>query len=107
MGSDAGAPREVAQRIETVDATKARMITLPRPMLEVLAGPFVGLASLFFNRVRSDAAQGFAAGQVLGGVVPPGRPSWRRASSTASPTWTSFPWPCGCGRTTRHGPRTP
>ncbi|MGI9217599.1 MAG: formate/nitrite transporter family protein [Hydrogenophaga sp.] len=69
FGSDAYAPCEVAQRIETVGVAKARMATLPPLMLGVLAGAFIGLGSLFFNLVRSDATLGFATGQVLGGVV--------------------------------------
>lgn len=43
FGSDAYAPREVAQRIETVGVAKARMATLPLLMLGVLAGAFIGL----------------------------------------------------------------
>lgn len=69
FGSDAYAPREVAQRIETVGVAKARMATLPLLMLGVLAGAFIGLGSLFFNLVRSDPTLGFATGQVLGGGV--------------------------------------
>ncbi len=68
-GSDAYAPREVAERIESVGVAKARMATLPVLMLGVLAGAFIGLGALFFVIVKSDASLGFAAGQVLGGVV--------------------------------------
>ncbi|MDP2065468.1 MAG: formate/nitrite transporter family protein [Burkholderiaceae bacterium] len=69
FGSDAYAPREVAQRVESVGVAKARMATLPLLMLGVLAGAFIGLGALFFVIVKSDASLGFAAGQVLGGVV--------------------------------------
>ncbi len=68
-GSDAYAPREVAQRVETVGVAKARLPLLPLLMLGVLAGGFVGLGALFFVIVKSDPALGFAAGQVLGGLV--------------------------------------
>lgn len=68
-GSDAYAPREVAQRVETVGVAKARLPLLPLLMLGVLAGAFVGLGALFFVIVKSDPALGFAAGQVLGGLV--------------------------------------
>jgi formate transporter len=68
-GSDAYAPREVAQRVETVGAAKARLATLPLLMLGVLAGAFIGLGSGFFVIVKSDPTLGFAASQVLGGVV--------------------------------------
>jgi len=69
FGLDAYAPREVAQRIETVGVAKARMATLPLLMLGVLAGAFIGLGSLFFLIVKADATLGFAASQLLGGLV--------------------------------------
>lgn len=69
LGLDAYAPREVAQRVATVGVAKARMATLPLLMLGVLAGAFIGLGSLFFSVVKSDASLGFAASQVLGGLV--------------------------------------
>ncbi|TSE26750.1 putative formate transporter 1 [Tepidimonas sediminis] len=68
-GSDAYAPREVAQRIETVGVAKARLATVPLLMLGVLAGAFIGLGSLAFLVVRADASLGWAAGQWLGGGV--------------------------------------
>lgn len=69
FGLDAYAPREVAQRVETVGVAKARMATLPLCLLGVLAGAFIGLGSLCFVIVKSDPALGFATGQLLGGVV--------------------------------------
>ncbi len=69
FGSDAYAPREIAQRIETVGVAKARMATLPLLMLGVLAGAFIGLGSLAFLLVKADASLGFAASQWLGGLV--------------------------------------
>lgn len=69
FGSDAYAPREIAERIETVGVAKARMATLPLLMLGVLAGAFIGLGSLFFVIVKSDAGLGFAAAQLVGGLV--------------------------------------
>mgnify|MGYP001159359478 FL=1 len=68
-GSDAFAPREIAQRVESVGVAKARLGTLPLLMLGGLAGAFIGLGALFFVLVKSDAALGYAASQVLGGVV--------------------------------------
>ena len=41
-GSDAYAPREVAQRVEQVGVVKARLPLLPLAMLGVLAGAFIG-----------------------------------------------------------------
>ncbi|OGA96664.1 MAG: formate transporter FocA [Burkholderiales bacterium RIFCSPHIGHO2_12_FULL_61_11] len=69
FGSDAYAPREVAERVETVGVAKARMAMLPLLMLGVLAGAFIGLGALFFVIVKSDASLGFATSQVGGGVV--------------------------------------
>ncbi|QHE78235.1 formate/nitrite transporter family protein [Hydrogenophaga sp. PBL-H3] len=69
FGLDAYAPREVAQRVETVGVAKARMATLPLCLLGVLAGAFIGLGTLFFVIVKSDLTLGFATGQVLGGAV--------------------------------------
>jgi len=68
-GSDAYAPGEVAQRIETVGVAKARLAMLPLLMLGVLAGAFIGLGTLFFTLVKSDPTLGFAASSVLGGLV--------------------------------------
>lgn len=69
FGLDAYAPREVAQRVETVGVAKARMATGPLCLLGVLAGAFIGLGSMFFVIVRSDPSLGFATGQLLGGLV--------------------------------------
>jgi formate/nitrite transporter len=68
-GSDAYAPREIAQRIESVGVTKARLATLPLLMLGVLAGAFIGLGAMLFVLVRSDASLGFAASAMGGGLV--------------------------------------
>jgi len=68
-GSDAYAPREVAQRVESVGVAKARLPTLPLLMLGVLAGAFIGLGAMLFALVKSDATLGFAASQLLGGLV--------------------------------------
>ncbi len=69
FGLDAYAPREVAQRVESVGVAKARMAALPLCLLGVLAGAFIGLGSLFFVIVKSDPTLGFATSQVLGGLV--------------------------------------
>ena len=68
-GSDAYAPAEVAQRIETVGVAKARLATLPLLMLGVLAGAFIGLGAMFFTLVKSDPTLSFATSAVLGGLV--------------------------------------
>ena len=68
-GSDAYAPAEVAQRIESVGVAKARLATLPLLMLGVLAGAFIGLGAMFFTLVKSDPTLSFATSAVLGGLV--------------------------------------
>ncbi len=68
-GSDAYAPSEIAQRVESVGVSKARLPTLPLLMLGVLAGAFIGLGAMLFVLVKSDATLGFAAGAIGGGLV--------------------------------------
>ncbi len=68
-GSDAYAPAQIAQRIESVGVTKAKLPTLPLLMLGVLAGAFIGLGAMLFALVKSDASLGFAASALLGGLV--------------------------------------
>ncbi len=68
-GSDAYAPSEIAQRIESIGVTKARLATLPLLMLGLLAGAFIGLGAMLFVLVKSDASLGFAASAILGGLV--------------------------------------
>lgn len=68
-GSDAYAPREVAQRVESVGVSKARLATLTLLMLGMLAGAFIGLGAMFFTLVKSDPSLGFALSSVLGGLV--------------------------------------
>ena len=69
FGSDAYSPGEVARRVETVGVAKAEMALLPLAMLGVLAGAFIGLGSMLFVLVRADAGLGFAASQLVGGLV--------------------------------------
>ena len=69
FGSDAYSPGEVARRVETVGVAKAEMALLPLAMLGVLAGAFIGLGSMLFVLVRADPGLGFAASQLLSGLV--------------------------------------
>ena len=68
-GSDAYAPAEIAQRIESVGVSKARLPALPLLMLGMLAGAFIGLGAMLFVLVKSDATLGFATSAILGGLV--------------------------------------
>ncbi len=66
---DAYSPKQIAARVATIGVTKARLPLLPMLMLSVLAGAFIGLGAMFFVLVKSDPTLGFAARQVLGGLV--------------------------------------
>ena len=68
-GCDAFSPKEIAQKVEVVGVTKARLPFLQTAMLGMLAGAFIGLGALYFIIVVSDATFGFALQRVLGGVV--------------------------------------
>jgi formate transporter len=69
FGLDAYAPREIAARVREVGVGKARLPLLTQVLLGVLAGAFIGLGSLMFTVVASDATLGFAASRLLGGLV--------------------------------------
>lgn len=69
FGFDAYAPKEIAERVENVGVTKARLPWPQQITLGVLAGGFIGLGAFYFTVVTSDATLGFAASRVLGGVV--------------------------------------
>jgi formate/nitrite transporter len=68
-GLDAYAPKEIAVRLATVGAAKARLPLLSMVTLGVLAGGFIGLGALYYTLVAADPGIGFAAGRVLGGIV--------------------------------------
>ena len=69
FGSDAYAPRQIAERVAELGVAKARLPLASLFMLGMLAGAFIGLGSLFAVIVYSDASLGFAARRVLGGMV--------------------------------------
>ena len=69
LGLDAYSPREIAEKVQLVGVTKARLPFLQTAMLGILAGAFIGLGALYFTLVASDATLGFAATRVLGGLV--------------------------------------
>ena len=69
LGFDAFSPKEIAEKVESVGVTKARLPLLPTLMLGVLAGGFIGLGALYFALVVSDPQLSFGIARVLGGVV--------------------------------------
>jgi formate transporter len=68
-GSDAFAPRQIAEKIEDGGVAKARLPLVSMAMLGVLAGGFIGLGALYSTVVLSDPGLGFATGRLLGGVA--------------------------------------
>lgn len=68
-GFDAYAPREIAERVESVGVAKARLAFIPMAMLGICAGAFIGLGALAATIVLADASLGFAAQRLLAGFV--------------------------------------
>ena len=69
FGFDAYAPKEIAERVETIGVAKARLPLLSQIALGVLAGGFIGLGALYFTLVASDTSLSFAVSRILGGVA--------------------------------------
>jgi formate transporter len=69
FGFDAYAPKEIAERVETIGVTKARLPLLSQIALGILAGGFIGLGALYSTVVTSDTTLGFAVSRVLGGLA--------------------------------------
>lgn len=69
FGFDAFSPKQIAEKVDNIGVTKARLPLLSMVMLGILAGAFIGLGALYYTLVKSDAGLGFAVQQVLGGVA--------------------------------------
>ncbi len=69
FGFDAYSPGEIAEKVESVGVTKARLPALSVMMLGVLAGAFIGLGAMYFNLAVSDTSLGFGISRILGGVA--------------------------------------
>ena len=69
FGYDAFSPQEIAEKIDKVGVTKARLPAISMLMLAILAGAFIGLGALYFVIVKSDPSMGFAERQIIGGIV--------------------------------------
>ena len=67
-GVDAFSPQQIAERVDNIGVTKARLPLLSMAMLGMLAGAFIGLGALYFTLVISDAGLSFAVARVLAGV---------------------------------------
>ncbi|MCW8859540.1 MAG: formate/nitrite transporter family protein [Deltaproteobacteria bacterium] len=68
-GFDAFSPKEIAERVENIGVTKARLPFLSMVMLGILAGAFIGMGALYFVLIVSDPTLGFAVSKVLGGAA--------------------------------------
>lgn len=60
---------ELVDYVETVGVNKSRLPLQSSVVLGILAGVFIGLGSMVYLMVTSDATLGFAARQLLGGLV--------------------------------------
>lgn len=69
FGFDAFSPAEIAERIENIGVSKAKLPFLSIIMLGILAGAFIALGALFYVVVISDHSLNFALSRVLGGFV--------------------------------------
>lgn len=65
---DAYSPQQIAERVDNIGVTKARLPLLSMAMLGMLAGAFIGLGALYYTLVISDASLSFAVARVLGAV---------------------------------------
>lgn len=69
FGFDAYAPKEIAERVETIGVVKARLPLVSQIALGILAGGFIGLGALYFTLVTSDVHLSFAVSRLLGGLT--------------------------------------
>ena len=69
MSDGAYSPQEIAQRVESVGLTKARLDALTTLVLATLAGAFIALGAVFYTVVVTDSGLGFGATRMLGGVA--------------------------------------
>jgi formate/nitrite transporter len=68
-GFDAFSPAQIAEKVESVGVTKAKLPALQTLMLGALAGAFIGLGALFSLVVTCDSTLPFGLLRVLGGAV--------------------------------------
>lgn len=66
---DAYSPQEMAQRVEKVGVTKARLDFWSTLALGILAGAFIGLGAMFFTLVVHDSKLSFGFTQLIGGAA--------------------------------------
>lgn len=69
FGFDAFSPREIADRIEQIGVSKARLPFRSLFMLGALAGGFIALGAMFYTIIVSDPSMSFGLKRLLGGLV--------------------------------------
>lgn len=65
---DAYSPREIAQRVETLGVTKARLDAVSVLVLSVLAGAFISMGALLYTVVVTGSTLGFGLTRLVGGL---------------------------------------
>ncbi|MHA1598288.1 MAG: formate/nitrite transporter family protein, partial [Alphaproteobacteria bacterium] len=66
---DAYTPAKMAQRIETIGLSKARMKPVAMLTLAVLAGAFIAFGAMFYTIVMTNSGLGFGIGRLVGGLA--------------------------------------
>ncbi len=66
---DAYTPAKIADRIEAIGLSKARMATVPMLTLAVLAGTFISFGAMFYTLVITNSGLGFGTGRLVGGLA--------------------------------------
>ncbi len=69
FGFDAFSPKEIADRIDQLGVTKAKLPLLALFMLGLLAGAFIGLGALYYTLIISDSSLSYGFSRVLGGLA--------------------------------------
>lgn len=65
---DVYSPKQIADRVENIGLTKARLPFISTVMLGLLAGGFISFGALYFTLVTSDPKVPFAIRQLIGGL---------------------------------------
>lgn len=65
---DCYAPKQIADRIESLGVAKANSPLFQQTVLGLLGGAFIGLGAMVFTVIVSDARLSFAVARILGGV---------------------------------------
>jgi formate transporter len=67
--SDPHSPADVADRLQTIGVTKARMATSKVILLAILAGAFISLGAMYYTVVMTEPGTTWGASRMLGGIA--------------------------------------